>query len=79
MITVISVKRSMQQISRLYAARVIIGVVVLISLYFDANDDINPLNGVPTFLVPKMFFNEPDDVPISRPLSSSSFNVFISL
>lgn len=66
----------MQQISRSYAALVIIGVVVFIILYLDANDRIN---GVPRLGSPNRFFNEPDDVPISRPLSSSSLNVFMSL
>lgn len=72
----ISDKRSMQQISRLYAACTIAGVVLLFNLYLEASERVI---GVPISGDPNTFCNEPEVVPISKPLSSSSLNVFISL
>lgn len=76
MITDISVKRSTQQISRLCAVRSIVGIVVFKKTYFPAKDRIT---GPPELFFPKMPASEPDDVPIGNPLSSSSFNVLMSL
>lgn len=76
MITDISVKRSTQQISRLYAVRSIIGVVTFKKKNFPAKDRIT---GPPELFFPKIPANEPDDVPIGNSLLSSSFNVLMSL
>lgn len=76
MIIEISVRRSTQQMSRSYAVRSIVAIVELRNLYFDPRDRVNM---DPLFVPPKRFFREPDDVPIGRPLLSSSLNVFISL
>lgn len=77
MIIEISVIRSTQQISRSYAVRSMVGIVKFeIKMYFDINDFISLFS---TSFSPKIFNIEPDDVPIVRPLSSSSPKVFMSL
>lgn len=62
--------------SRSYAVRSMVGLVVFKKRNFFSRDR---TIGPPEFSAPKIFFNEPDEVPISRPLSSNSFSVLISL
>lgn len=82
-ITRTSVKRSMQQIFRSYATRSRAGLVELIRTYFFCSDLIAgllKLRSPNTFPIdPNTLINEPDDVPIGKPLSSSCCNVWISL
>lgn len=75
-IILISVRRSTQQISRAYAVRSMVAIVDIFDIvYFVSNDLITRL---PKFSL-KIFPNDPDVVPIGRPLLSSSSNVLISL
>lgn len=75
MMTLISAHRSTQQMSRSCAVRSIVAIGPVIKL----NLDIKDLNNGVSPVVPKMVINEAEVVPIGRPVSSSSFNDFMSL
>lgn len=63
--TAISVKRSTQQISRSYAVRAIVGLDEFNKVYLAANARTTEL---PLLSNPKILLNEPDEVPMYKPL-----------